>query len=100
MILDYRLKTVKMVSLMLYIFYDFKCMARISFKAIRKYFGDFPGGQVAKTPHAPIVGGLGLIPRQGTTPHMQQLGVSIQQLKIQHVSTKTRHSLTNKYKIK
>jgi len=67
---------------------------------INRTRGDFPGGQVAKTPHAPIVGGLGLIPRQGTTPHMQQLGVSIQQLKIQHVSTKTRHSLTNKYKIK
>ena len=52
MILNYILKTVKMVSLMLYILYHFKCMAkRISFKAIRKYFGDFPGGQVAKTLH-------------------------------------------------
>ena len=57
MILDYRLKTVKMVNLMLYIFYDFKCMARrISFKAIRKYFGDFPGGQVAKTSHSQCKG--------------------------------------------
>lgn len=38
-ILNYRLRTVKMVSLMLYVFYDFKCMAkRIPFKAIRIYF--------------------------------------------------------------
>ena len=61
---------------------------------------DFPGGRMAKTPHAPTVGSLGLIPGQGTIPHMQQLGVSIPQLKIQSVSTKTRHSLINTYKIK
>ena len=67
---------------------------------INRTRGDFPRGRVAKTPQAPIVGGLGLIPGQGTTSHMQQLGVSIPQLKIQHVSTKTRHSLTNKCKIK
>ena len=67
------LKIVEMVSPMLYIFYDFKCMAkRISFKAIRKYFGDFPGGQVAKTSHSQCRG-LGSILGQRTRPHVPQL---------------------------
>ena len=45
-----------------------------------KFERDFPGGPVAKicTPNA---GSLGLIPGQGTRPHMPQLRVFMLQLK-------------------
>ena len=35
---------------------------------------DFPGGPVAKTPHSQCRG-AGLIPGQGTRPHMPQLKI-------------------------
>ena len=61
--------------------FGFVCQPRTSgLPIINRPSRDFPGGRMAKTPHAPTVGGLGLIPGQGTIPHMQQLGVSIPQL--------------------
>ena len=54
----------------------------------KKQDRDFPGGPVAKTFH-PNVGGLGLIPDQGTRS-------TIPQIKIPCPTTKTWHSQINK----
>ena len=46
------------------------------------------GGPVVRR-HAPNVGGLGLIPGQGTTPSMVQLRIHRTKLKVPHATTKT-----------
>ena len=49
-------------------------------KLFRSIPGDFPGGLAAKTPHSQYRG-LGIIPGQGTRPHMPQLRVRMPQLR-------------------
>ena len=51
---------------------------------------DFPGGPGAEDGALPVQGGLGLIPDQGTRPHLLQL-------KILYATTKTQSSQINKF---
>ena len=67
-------------------------------KGLGKWYGDFPGGPVAKT-CTPNAGGLGLIPGQGTRSRMPQLKIPHATTKISCAATKIWCNQINKINI-